>query len=62
LDRTPLKKVFYRTPKKVPEVSKSVERLSKSQKKDEKIYETFKGSSLGYKLGTFSCEAFFKVP
>jgi len=38
-------KCFTEPPKKVPEMSKSVQRRRKSQKKDKNIYETFKDSS-----------------
>ncbi len=57
------KKGYFTEPlKKVPQISESVQRSPKSQKKDKKFYKTFKGSSLGHTLGTFSYETFFKVP
>ncbi len=51
---------FTEPPKKVPEMSKSAQMRPKSQKKDKKIYETFKGYSPGHKLETFKYETFFK--
>jgi hypothetical protein len=53
---------FFTEPsKKVPEMSKSVQRCTKSQKKDKKIYETFKGSYRVSRWRTFSYETCFKV-
>jgi hypothetical protein len=45
--------------KKVPEISKSIQRGPESQKTDKKIYETFKGSSRVSRGRTFSYENFF---
>jgi hypothetical protein len=56
------KRCFTEPPKKVPEISKSVQRGPQSQKTDKKIYETFKGSSRVSRGRTFSYETFFKVP
>ncbi len=41
-------------------MSNSVQMCPKFQKKDKKIYETFKGSFPGYKLETFKYDTFFK--
>jgi hypothetical protein len=43
-------------------MSKSIQRSPESQKKDKKIYETFKGSSRVSRGRNFACETFFKVP
>jgi hypothetical protein len=48
--------------KKVPEISKSIQRGLQSQKTDKKIYEIFKGSSRVSRGRTFSYETFFQVP
>jgi hypothetical protein len=52
------KRCFTEPPKKVPEMSKSIQIRSKSQKMDKKIYETFKGSSGVSRGRTFSYEIF----
>jgi len=49
------KRCFTEPLKKVPEVSKSLQRGPKSQKTDKKIYETFKGSFRVSRGRTFSC-------
>ncbi len=46
--------------KKVPAISKSVRRGPEFQKRDKKIYETFKGSSRLSRERTFSYETIFK--
>ena len=54
------KKIGFTEPvKKVPEMSKSIKRLRKSQKNDKKIYETLKGSDGGHKDETMLCESLF---
>jgi hypothetical protein len=53
------KRCFTEPPKKVREMSKSIQIRPKSQKKNKKIYETFKGSSRVSRGRTFSYETFF---
>ena len=42
-------RLFVEPLKEVPKMSNSVKKLSKSQKNDEKVYETLKGSDDGHR-------------